>query len=251
MYSEPRYLLGGDRAVTVEFANEISEEVSGMVRRFSLALKRHALPGVREVVPTYRSLTVYFDPLALAGPALADELKRLQVRIMEFDLPPARTVRVPTLYGGVYGPDLSDVAAHNRITPEEVAAIHTSGTYLIYMLGFTPGFAYLGGMSEKIACPRLASPRERIPGGSVGIAGMQTGIYPIDSPGGWRLICRTPLKLYDPSADPPVLLQAGDYLQFFSINEKEFGRIAQAVEAGDYAPEILGAGTSGGKGVSR
>ena len=239
MYDEPRYLPAGDRSLVVEFGNEISEDVSGMVRRFSLALARYAIPGVGEVVPTYRSVAVYFDPLAVRGPDLVEELRAMQARIMEFELPPARTVRVPTVYGGEYGPDLVDVAAHNGITPAEVIAVHTAGTYLIYMLGFTPGFAYLGGLPERIACPRLANPRERIPAGSVGIAGSQTGIYPIDSPGGWRLIGRTPLRLYDPTMDPPVLLQAGDHLQFFSINEAEFDAIAAGITAGTYRPEVV------------
>ena len=244
MYSAPRYLLGGDRAVIVEFANEINEEVSRMIRRFSLALTRYPLSGVQEVVLTYRSLAVYFDPLTIEGHQLIGKLKGLQERIMELDLPPARTIRVPTLYGGEYGPDLGDVADHNGLTPDEVMSIHASATYLIYMLGFTPGFASLGGLSPRIACPRLANPRERIPGGSVGIAGTQTGIYPIDSPGGWRIIGRTPLKLYDPSADPPVLFQAGDYLQFYSIDEDEFRRISGAVADGIYRPKIMAAAGS-------
>ncbi|MCL4515011.1 MAG: 5-oxoprolinase subunit PxpB [Firmicutes bacterium] len=227
MYSEPRYLPGGDRALIVEFADEISEEVSQMVRRFSLALARYPLPGVLETVPTYRSLVVYFDPLAMEGPRLVEKLKGLQKRILEIDLPPARTVLVPVLYGSEYGPDLGDVASHNGLTPEEVIAIHASSTYLIYMLGFTPGFAYLGGLSPRIVCPRLDNPREQIPGGSVGIAGIQTGIYPIDSPGGWRIIGRTPLRLYDPDVDPPALFQAGDYLKFSPIDEEGFYRIAE------------------------
>jgi KipI family sensor histidine kinase inhibitor len=246
MYEEPRFLPAGDRAVIVEFANEINEEVNRMIRRLSLALSRHPVPGVQEVVPTYRSLAVYFNPLVIEWSQLVERLKGIQDHLAEFELPPPRTVRVPTLYGGEYGPDLGDVAAHTGLTPEEVVSIHASGTYVVYMLGFTPGFAYLGGMSPRIACPRLANPRERIPAGSVGIAGNQTGIYPIDSPGGWRLIGRTPLKLFDPCADCPTLFRPGDYVQFFPIDEGEYHRIASAIDSGAYVPEILeGRGPAG------
>jgi len=139
---------------------------------------------------------------------------------------------VPTIYGNEYGPDLEFVAKHNGLTPEEVVQIHAGTAYLIYMLGFMPGFVYLGGMSPKIATPRLETPRIKIPGGSVGIAGSQTGIYPAESPGGWQLIGRTPLKLFDPYRQPPALLQAGNYVTFVSITPQEFARIKGEVEQG-------------------
>ncbi|HHY76979.1 MAG TPA: 5-oxoprolinase subunit PxpB, partial [Clostridiales bacterium] len=154
------------------------------------------------------------------------------------DSEPAKVVEIPTIYGGEYGPDIEFVAQHNNLTVDEVIEIHSSRNYLIYMLGFTPGFPYLGGMSEKIETPRLKTPRTKIPAGSVGIAGKQTGIYPIDSPGGWQLIGRTPVKLYDPLADPPVLLNAGDYVRFVPIDEKEYKSILKQVEENKYKVKI-------------
>ena len=147
--------------------------------------------------------------------ALPDLIKKTEV-------PNPSTLEIPVVYGGEYGPDLEYVAEHNGISTEEVVEIHHSSSYLIYMLGFVPGFPYLGGMSEKIATPRLKSPRVAIPAGSIGIAGAQTGIYPLESPGGWQLIGRTPLKLFDPGKEDPFLPKPGHYLKFFPIEEKDF-----------------------------
>jgi len=148
----------------------------------------------------------------------------------------ARIITIPVSYGGEFGPDLEFVAKHNSITEDEVVAIHTSIPYLVYMLGFAPGFPYLGGMSERIATPRLASPRVKIPAGSVGIAGKQTGIYPLESPGGWQLIGRTPLTLFDPLAKNPFVFAAGDYLQFTAIKMDEYVALKEQVASGNYAP---------------
>jgi inhibitor of KinA len=134
-------------------------------------------------------------------------------------------VEIPVCYGGDFGPDLKSVADRNGLTPDEVVTIHCKSTYPVYMIGFAPGFPYLGGMSERISAPRLDTPRERIPAGSVGIAGTQTGVYPIETPGGWRLIGRTPLRLFDAVRDPPSLLQAGDRVRFTAIERGEFDRI--------------------------
>jgi inhibitor of KinA len=144
---------------------------------------------------------------------------------------------VPTLYGGEYGPDIEFVATHNNITPEEVIEIHTATPYLVYMLGFTAGFPYLGGMSEKIATPRLKTPRTRIPAGSVGIAASQTGLYPIESPGGWQLIGRTPIKAFSPQSENPFLFAAGDYLKFRAIEQDEYDKIKELSEKGEYVAE--------------
>ena len=143
-------------------------------------------------------------------------------------------MEIPVCYGGEYGPDLDFVAKYNRLTPEEVVRLHTSAEYLIYMLGFTPGFSYMGGMDERIATPRLESPRVLIHAGSVGIAGKQTGLYPLDSPGGWQLIGRTPVRLYDAHRDNPILLDAGLHVKFVPIDEAEFKRIVQRIELGRY-----------------
>ena len=149
-------------------------------------------------------------------------------------IPPPTVIEILVLYGGEMGPDIENVAEHNHKTVEEVIKIHTSEEYLIYMIGFIAGFPYLGGMSKEIATPRLKSPRVKIEGGSVGIAGEQTGIYPVASPGGWQLIGRTPLKLYDADREKPVLLEAGQYIKFAAVTEEEYKKIEKEVEDGTY-----------------
>nr|WP_010647976.1 5-oxoprolinase subunit PxpB [Oceanobacillus massiliensis] len=150
----------------------------------------------------------------------------------------ADIVHIPVLYGGESGPELTAVASLNGMTEEEVIAIHSGTDYLIYMMGFIPGFPYLGGMSKRIAAPRLSKPRSEIPAGSVGIAGEQTGIYPLKSPGGWQIIGQTPVKTYDAARQPPILLQAGNYIRFNAIDAEEFESIQAEVEAGNYNPQI-------------
>ena len=229
--SDIRFLLSGDSAVTVEFGNEISEHINAQIRAFSIALTESKLPGIVELVPTYRSLMVHYDPEVIPYGVLVKKLKGLLNQLDHIRIPPSDVLEIPVLYGGEeMGPDLGFVAEHNHKTPDEVIRIHTSTEYLIYMLGFTPGFTYLGGMSEEIAAPRLAQPRVRIPAGSVGIAGSQTGVYPIDSPGGWQLIGRTPVRMYDPDRAVPILPKAGQYIKFYAIDQAEFDRIA-ALEA--------------------
>ena len=154
--------------------------------------------------------------------------------LYNIEIPPPTVIQIPVLYGGEMGPDIQNVAEHNGKTVEEVIQIHTSEEYLIYMIGFIAGFPYLGGMSKEIATPRLKSPRVKIDGGSVGIAGEQTGVYPVDSPGGWQLIGRTPLKLYDAEREKPVLLEAGQYIKFKSVTPEEYDAILKAVEDGSY-----------------
>ena len=149
-------------------------------------------------------------------------------------IPPPTVIEIPVLYGGEMGPDIENVAEHNHKTVEEVIKIHTSEEYLIYMIGFIAGFPYLGGMSKEIATPRLKSPRVKIEGGSVGIAGEQTGIYPVASPGGWQLIGRSPLKLYDADREKPVPLEAGQYIKFAAVTEEEYKKIEKEVEDGTY-----------------
>jgi KipI family sensor histidine kinase inhibitor len=158
---------------------------------------------------------------------LQEEIISLEKRLGGVTIPPPETVEIPVVYGGEYGPDLEFVAQHNGLTQEEVIEIHTSGSYLIYMLGFTPGFPFLGGLSERVFTPRRQTPRTVVLAGSVGIANNQTGIYPIDSPGGWQLIGRTPVKLYNPAHDNPILLKAGNYLKFKKITETEYLEILQ------------------------
>jgi KipI family sensor histidine kinase inhibitor len=234
-YQEPRFSAGGDRAIFVEFGDAIDPELNRRVRHLTLAIQKKKIPGIIETVPTYRSLLIYFEPRQINAQKLRETLRSLTQPLAESELPRPKLLEIPTVYGGEYGPDLEFVAAHNGLSVTEVVRIHTSTPYLIYMIGFMPGFPYLGGMSPKIATPRLETPRTKIPAGSVGIAGNQTGIYPAESPGGWRLIGRTPLKLFDPSREPPALFQAGDYLTFVSITPEEFNHIRQAAEQGEYS----------------
>ena len=238
IYEEPRFLPGGDKAIFVEFGDVIDPQVNRRVRHLMLATQKTGIPGVIEMVPTYRSLLVYFEPLQIRAQKLQETLCSLARQLMESELPKPKLVEIPTVYGGEYGPDLQFVASYNNLSVSEVVQIHTATPYLIYMIGFMAGFPYLGGMSPRIAAPRLETPRMKIPAGSVGIAGSQTGIYPAESPGGWRLIGRTPLQLFDPSQEPPALFQAGDYLIFVSITPEEFSNIKEAVENHTYSLKV-------------
>lgn len=232
--SDVRFLITGDTSLTVEFGNEISEAINAKIRAFSIALADSGIPGIVETVPTYRSLMIHYDPGVILYEPLVERLRGLLGNLDRIEIPPSDVLEIPVLYGGEMGPDLEFVAQHSGKTPEEVVKIHTSTEYLIYMLGFTPGFTYLGGMSEEIATPRLKTPRVKIPAGSVGIAGAQTGVYPIDSPGGWQLIGRTPVRMYDPHRETPILPQAGQYIRFYAIDQAEYDRIAAEEAAGTY-----------------
>lgn len=232
--SDVRYLVSGDQAVCVEFGNEISPEINKKIRAFKIAVEKSGTPGIVETVPTYRSLLVHYRPEVIGFQKLTGKFEELMGSLSNIQIPPPTVIEIPVLYGGEMGPDIENVADHNGKTVEEVIRIHTSKEYLIYMLGFIAGFPYLGGMSKEIATPRLKSPRVKIDGGSVGIAGEQTGVYPVDSPGGWQLIGRTPLKLYDADREKPVLLEAGQYIKFRSITAEEYRKIEKQVADGTY-----------------
>jgi KipI family sensor histidine kinase inhibitor len=227
IYSQFRYLLAGDSALVIEIGDAIHPEINHKIRGLVLALEAKHLRGIREYISTYRSLLVQYDPAEILFNELIEQIKQLESQLEGAALPEAKIVEIPVTYGGKSGPDIEFVAKHNNLCQEEVIALHTGRDYLVYMLGFTPGFCYLGGMSERLETPRLVTPRTRIPAGSVGIAGKQTGIYPIDSPGGWQLIGRTPLRLFDPTRDPVVLIEAGDYVRFTQIDEQEYERLAR------------------------
>jgi len=229
-----RLLPSGDSSIVIEFGDKIDPELNKKVRFMFLSMIEANIPSVTELIPTYRSLYVQYDPLTTCLEELKKQLLKVISRLDEVTFPPPRTVEIPTLYGGDYGPDLELVAEHNKLTPDEVVKIHTSMDYLVYMIGFTPGFAYLGGMSNMIATPRLETPRLKVPAGSVGIAGEQTGIYPIESPGGWNIIGKTPIKLFNIKTDPPSTLQSSDYVRFVKIDKKEYKRIQNQIEMGIY-----------------
>ena len=234
VYQEPRFLPAGDRSLVVELGNEISPDVNRRIRDLVLAIERRRVAGVVDLVPTYRSLLVYCDPRRVSLAELQREIASFERHLGETPLPPPKVVEIPTCYGGWLGPDLEFVASHCKLTPDEVVRIHAGTDYLVYMMGFTPGFTYLGGMPERIATPRLKTPRTLIPAGSVGIAQQQTGIYPVDSPGGWQLIGRTPLRLFDPHRDPPVVVEAGDYIRFTAVDRDTYDNIERRVQEGAY-----------------
>ena len=221
-----RFLPCGDQAVTVEWGSTIDEHINRQVHAFARKVEALSHPAITEVVPTYRSATVHYRPEVLSY----EELKHLLAPLAQGSAEEAEelpVVEIPVCYGGEYGPDLLEVAQHCSLTPEEVSARHPAPTDRIYMLGFTPGFPYLGGMDPSIAAPRRKEPRIHIPAGSVGIAGEQTGVYPIVSPGGWQLIGRTPLRLFDPQKEQPILLSAGAGIRFVPIDEETFRKMEE------------------------
>ncbi|WP_276839021.1 5-oxoprolinase subunit PxpB [Anaerovibrio lipolyticus] len=217
-----RILTVGDCAVSVEFGQEISLEINHKVMALKMVLEREPIRGIVELIPTYCSLLIQYDPMDLRYGQLREKLYTLVNQLDEVEMPPKQVVEIPVAYGGEYGPDLGEVARAHNISEEEVIKLHSEPEYPIYMLGFVAGFPYLGGMNKAIASPRKKSPRLKIEAGSVGIAGEQTGIYSVESPGGWQIIGRTPLKLYDVNRNEPVLLKAGQYIKFKPITKEEF-----------------------------
>lgn len=217
-----RYCPNGDRMVLVELPEEISLAVHSQVLWLASELGKFAMGGVVEWIPSYRSLGVVYDPDQISYHDLVARLKELESSSNPSTQTASSRVEIPVCYGGEMGPDLSFVAQHNQLSAEEVIQIHTSMDYRVYLLGFSPGFPYLGGMSPRITTPRLDEPRLRVPEGSVAIGGNQTGIYPSETPGGWRLIGRTPLRVFDLKRGSPFLLNAGDGVRFRAITPHEF-----------------------------
>ena len=226
----------GDMALQIEVGETIDESTHRRVQATWRALAAAPLPGVTEVVPAYTTVTVFYDPQRVleAGAPESNLFDWLTVKIKErLKDPPkmekfkSRTVEVPVCYAGDFGPDLGLVAKQAKLTPEEVIKRHGKPEYLVYLVGFAPGFPYLGGLPKELETPRHAKPRMVVPPGSVGIGGAQTGIYPSATPGGWNLIGRTPLKLFRPAETPPVLLSAGDHVKFRAITREEFARLEE------------------------
>ncbi len=224
------YRFSGDSTISVKFGSEISPDINKYVRSMRLLIERASISGIREVVPTYCSLYIHYDPLVIDDVELLEKLKSLEGKIEDVELPPPKIVDVPVVYGGEYGPDIEYVANYHGITVDDVVKYHANRPYLVYMLGFTPGFTFLGSVDDTIATPRLKNPRLKVPAGSVGIAGKQTGIYAISSPGGWQLIGRTYLRFYDPTRTPPTPVKAGDYIRFIPVSPEEFEIHRQEVE---------------------
>lgn len=235
MYDAPKFLAAGDRAIVIELGDEIGFECNRLVHALHNAIEREHLPGVVDLIPTYRSLLVEYDATQVSFEEMTDRLADIRSSSSESPEDDVTVVHLPVLYGGEYGPDLDFVARNAGMEIDEVVDLHSGTEYPVYMMGFTPGFPYLGGMSERIATPRLSTPRGTIPAGSVGIAEAQTGVYPIRSPGGWRLIGRTPLRLFDVDRTPPSLIDAGDCVRFVPLSdEDEYRHIEEQVVLGSY-----------------
>ena len=220
-----RFLPLGDAAFTVEFGNEIDPALNARVIAFADTVRAQTWEGVLDVVPTYRSVTIHVDPLRLDVNTLMDRLLQLPHTVSHQATSSGRHHTIPVLYGGEWGPDLEDVADFAKMSVADAIRLHASVLYRVYMLGFNPGFPYLGSVPEPLAMPRLATPRPTVPGGSVGIAESQTGIYPTSTPGGWRLIGRTPIALYRPNGSTPFLLSPGDVVRFEPIGPQEFDHL--------------------------
>ena len=231
---EVKISTAGDSALLIEFGQEISTEINARITAFVHLLKAQRIEGVQDMIPAFTSLLINYDPRVVNYKTLTKRLQKLLKLDVNEETSTSRVFEIPVCYGGEYGPDIENIAKNAGLTEEEVIKIHSSKDYLIYMLGFLPGFSYLGGLDERIHTPRLANPRIRIPAGSVGIGGSQTGIYRLDSPGGWQLLGLTPVKTYDPERENPILFEAGDYIRFVPVSEEEYLKIKEQVENGTY-----------------
>jgi KipI family sensor histidine kinase inhibitor len=227
--SEPfRIAPAGDSTLVIEFEERIDPEVNARVVRLAEAIGAARMSGVRDIVPTYRSVAVFFDPVRFDHDLFIDWINRKAGESDGTAQDPGAVIRVPVCYGGDLGPDLEAVTRFARLSPQEVTTIHAGTTYRVFMMGFVPGFAYMGMVDARIAVPRLPMPRVRVPRGSVGIAGEQTGVYPADTAGGWHIIGRTPVRPFDASRPNPFLFAAGDSVQFVPIDRAAYDRIVES-----------------------
>jgi KipI family sensor histidine kinase inhibitor len=238
MVQTARILPCGDSALTVEFGDTIDPSINGMVLALDDILRARAPAGLIETVPTYRSLTVQFDPVATDYEALIALLHQ-ETKALTPHNSVGRRWRVPVVYGGEYGIDLEEVASLHGLTPHRLIEIHASAVYRIYMIGFMPGFAYLGGLDERIATSRRTQPRLKIPAGSIMIGGVQAGIAPMEMPSGWHLLGRTPVRTYAPERDPAFLFAAGDEIVFEPMEASRWDALEKAALAGEPVAEEM------------
>ncbi|MDR6784652.1 inhibitor of KinA [Pedobacter africanus] len=221
-----QYYPLGDSAVVMQFGDVISETINLQVRTVAAWLDEYTFEGFVEYVPAFTSITIYYEPWLLNYHEMILLLQEMVGNMTDTEMQEqSEVLTIPVHYGGAMGPDLEYVANYHHMSTDEVIALHTQPEYLVYMIGFAPGFPYLGGMDERIATPRKENPRPKIPKGAVGIAGSQTGIYPMETPGGWQLIGQTPLELFDIGKEEPALLKAGDRLRFRPVTEAEWLKI--------------------------
>ena len=237
----------GDSALVVEFGERIDAELNKRVLALDAGLAGLAIDGIVEAVPTYRSLLVQFDPLVVSYDALktriSDILQSLSDTSGEGSTEPAHCWHIPVRYGGAFGRDLEEVARSLSLTPREVIALHSGAEYRVYMIGFSPGYPYLGGLPPELTLPRRATPRSKVDACSVAIAGGQASIYSIEAPGGWHLLGRTPIKPFEPNRSPACLFQAGDHIRFFEISDKEWEDYqARQAHGQDITPQLLTSG---------
>jgi inhibitor of KinA len=238
IWSEPRFLACGDRALSVELGDEITRDINARILALEYLLQQKRVPGVGETVPSYRALLVYYDPLVVGYEELTATLRALLAEARPEVLPPVRTVELPCCYGGELGFELEAAAAKLGLGPDEMARLHAGADYYVYFVGFTPGLPYMTGMPERLTIPRLTNPRVKTPPGSVSIGGVQCCIYSVESPGGFWVLGRTPVRMYDPTAPDPILLRAGDHVRFRPVDRAEYDAIAALVDAGRYVPRI-------------
>lgn len=229
-----RILTAGDSSLLVEFGKEISPEINRKIAATVQLMREQHIEGVVDIIPAFCSLLINYDPRVISYEEMKQRMQDLVKVDAKAEAGRKRVFEIPVCYGGEYGPDIANIAKNAGLSEKEVIEIHSSRDYLIYMLGFLPGFTYLGGLDERIHTPRLATPRIKINAGSVGIGGSQTGIYPLDSPGGWQLMGMTPVKTYDPEREVPILVEAGDYIRFVPVTEGEYLAIKEQVEQGTY-----------------
>ena len=220
-------------SILVEYEEEVSLEVNRKARQLAYGLEQGSFPGLEEVVLTYRSVMVYFDPFRVDGETVRDFIGQVNANLVEIELPPPRLFRVPTAYGSIHGPDLDRVAQHTGLAPDEVIQLFSAQAYPVYFLGFICSLAYLGGVPEALHVPRLATPRPSVPVGSVGFAGPQANILPVETPSGFNYIGRTFVAVYDPREFPPTLIRPGDYVQFPDVSEEE-ARLAGQKGLGEF-----------------
>lgn len=213
----------GDQGITLVFGDSINVKIHAQVNQAMQMLKKINHDAIIEAVPTYTTITLYYNPKQASFREMKNLIDDCLANAAQTEISTdTRVIEIPVCYGGSYGPDLSIVAHYNNLSEEEVIHKHSSKIYLIYMMGFLPGFPYLGGLPTELATPRLTSPRRSVQAGSVGIAGSQTGIYPLDSPGGWNIIGQTPVNIYQPENHAPFLLKAGHYIKFKPISSTDF-----------------------------